>query len=69
MSENSSLGFAAVAHSPERAAEVSDTSRTRIFEAIRTGKLVARKAGKRTLIMHDDLVAYVRSLPVAQARD
>jgi hypothetical protein len=55
-----------VAHSPERAAELANLSRTRIFEAMRTGKLPAKKAGRRTLIVHDDLVRFVQSLPAAR---
>jgi hypothetical protein len=55
-----------VAHSPERAAELASLSRTRIFEAMRAGKLPAKKAGRRTLIVHEDLVRFVQSLPPAR---
>jgi excisionase family DNA binding protein len=41
--------------------------RTSIFEAIRRGELKAIKAGSRTLIRHDDLMAYLDSLPSARA--
>jgi len=41
--------------------------RTSLFEAIRLGKLKAVKAGSRTLIRHDDLMAYLDSLPSARA--
>lgn len=37
--------------------------RTKIYELIREGKLTARKAGKRTLLLTEELDAYVRSLP------
>ncbi len=42
--------------------------RTSIFEAIRAGRLRARKAGARTLVMADDLKAFLDSLPDARAR-
>ncbi len=41
--------------------------RTSIFEAIRAGRLRARKAGARTLVMADDLQAFLDSLPDARA--
>jgi len=37
--------------------------RTKLYELIREGKLTARKAGKRTLLLTEELDAYVRSLP------
>src|SRR5580704_4355116 len=48
---------------PEKASEMTDTSRTRIFQAIRDGELTARKAGKSTIIEVDELRRWVRSLP------
>jgi excisionase family DNA binding protein len=45
----------------------SGIGRTSLFEAIRLGKLKAVKAGSRTLIRHDDLMAYLDSLPPARA--
>jgi hypothetical protein len=52
------LGF-----SPDEAAVSAGVSRTRIFEAIRDGALIARKAGKSTVIELDDLRRWIRSLP------
>ncbi|MCV3734994.1 helix-turn-helix domain-containing protein [Rhizobium sp. TRM96647] len=37
--------------------------RTKLYELIRDGHFTARKAGKRTLLLTEELDAYVRSLP------
>jgi hypothetical protein len=52
-----------IAYTPPDAARIIGRSRTRIFAAIRDGELVARKDGGRTLIEHDELCRWVRSLP------
>ena len=39
--------------------------RTTIYQAIAIGKLKARKCGKRTLVLRDDLRDFLSSLPVA----
>ena len=41
-------------------------SRSELYEAMRRGDLAARKRGRRTVILRDDLAAYLRSLPVYQ---
>jgi excisionase family DNA binding protein len=57
-------GFAILAATPERAAELTGTSRTRIFRAIKDKELTARKDGERTtLIEASELVRWIRSLP------
>src|SRR5262245_45689136 len=55
--------FARIAYPIEEAAVIAGVARTRMFEAVRTKKITARKAGRATIIEHDELVAYVRSLP------
>lgn len=57
-----------VAMSPEQAAEAAGLGRTLIFELIRDGKLKARKCGRRTLILTDDLKECLESLPVVDRR-
>jgi excisionase family DNA binding protein len=52
-----------VALSVPDACKVSGVGRTKLFEAIRSGKLVARKNGKRTLILHQDLLKFLEDLP------
>jgi hypothetical protein len=48
---------------PEEAALSTGFSRTRIFEAIRAGRLVARGDGKSTIIEVSELTRWVSSLP------
>jgi hypothetical protein len=43
---------------------IAGVSRTRIFAAIRDGELVARKAGRRTIIEMSELQRWIRSLPM-----
>ena len=52
-----------MAFGPLEAAKATGQSRGKIFKDIREGKLKARKSGSRTLILADDLRAYLASLP------
>jgi excisionase family DNA binding protein len=52
-----------LAYTIAEACEVSGVGRTTIYKAIKTGKLIARKSGRRTIILADDLAAWLRSLP------
>lgn len=45
------------------AVKLSGMSRTAIYEALKRGDLVARKAGRRTLISFTDLETYLVGLP------
>jgi hypothetical protein len=38
-------------------------SRSEIYEALRRGDLKAKKRGRRTIILKDDLARYLASLP------
>jgi excisionase family DNA binding protein len=49
-------------------AKVSGLGRTTIYEAIGAGKLEARKAGNRTLVVADSLRSFVANLPAADIR-
>ena len=51
------------AHSINSAAEIIGAGRDGIYAAIRTGQLRARKFGRRTLILDQDLIAFLQSLP------
>lgn len=46
---------------------ITGLSRTLISAQIRLGKLIARKAGRRTLVMRSDLRKWLEGLPTVQA--
>jgi len=58
-----------LAYRPAAAAERIGVSRSRLYELIATGEITARKLGSSTLILHDDLTAYLRGLPLAGGPD
>lgn len=41
--------------------------RTKLYELIREGHFAPRKSGKRTLLLTEELDAYVHSLPTSKA--
>ena len=57
------FAIAPIAYSIEDAPLAVGVSRTRIFEAVRSGQLAARKAGRSTLIEVEELRRWVKSLP------
>jgi excisionase family DNA binding protein len=52
-----------LAYSIAEACEIARIGRTSIYEAINSGELIARKNGRRTLILSDDLRRWLQSLP------
>ena len=52
-----------LAYTIEETVEAGAGSRTKVYEAINAGTLKARKRGKRTVILHDDLQRFLESLP------
>lgn len=60
-------GPAPLAYDIPATVQVSGIGRTKIYEAIKNGQLKAHKHGTRTLILADDLRAYLASLPVMGA--
>jgi excisionase family DNA binding protein len=54
-----------LAYNLSEACEVARISRTSIYQAINSRELVARKHGRRTVILADDLGRWLQSLPVA----
>jgi excisionase family DNA binding protein len=57
------MNEAILVHSIPDACLIARVGRTTIYEAIRCGALRAVKRGRRTLILHDDLLHWVQSLP------
>jgi excisionase family DNA binding protein len=53
------------AMSVEEAAKAAGVGRTLLFEEIRKGRITARKVGRRTIIMTDELDAWLNALPTA----
>ena len=48
------------------ACEAARSGRTALYEAIRTGTLIARKRGRRTLILAEDLRRWIEGHPAAK---
>lgn len=46
------------------ACRITGLGRTSVYEAISDGHLTARKFGKRTIILRDDLRRFLSALPV-----
>ena len=57
---------AAVGLTIEGAVAASGIGRTLIFRAIQRGDLRARKLGRRTIVLRDDLTEFLKSLPVKE---
>ena len=57
-----------IALSIPKASMLSGLGRTTLYAAIKSGALVARKCGKRTIILRSDLIIYLSSLPAAVKR-
>jgi len=57
-----------IAYPLPEAARVVGVSRTRIFKAVRDRELTIRKAGRTSIVTHDDLLAWINSLPVKGKR-
>ncbi|WP_456851897.1 helix-turn-helix domain-containing protein [Bradyrhizobium sp. USDA 4501] len=51
--------------SPEEASALSGIGLTRIREAVASGALEAHKHGIRTIILPDDLKAWLKAMPLA----
>jgi hypothetical protein len=67
MSDDQSVLERPLAHTIEDAARRSTICRTNIFAAIKSGDLKARKLGKRTLILDEDLRAWLAAMPASPA--
>lgn len=54
----------ALAYSVDECVELTKIGRTRIFAALGSGELVARKYGRRTIILRQDLEDFLQNRPV-----
>jgi excisionase family DNA binding protein len=51
------------------ACEFSGLGRSTIYRLFEQGALTPRKAGRRTLILREDLEGFIRNLPAAKAAE
>ena len=58
-----------LSYSVDEVARLAGIGRTSIYADIKSGKLQARKAGRRTLILQEDARAWLRSLPYLNTAD
>lgn len=56
-----------LSYSIKEACDATGIGRTVIFEEIKAGNLKARKRGSSTIILAEDLQAYLAALPEAEA--
>jgi len=63
MSTNNVPGLLKLAYSINEFCELTSHGRDSAYKAIRDGKLIARKFGKRTVILDEDARAYLQALP------
>lgn len=54
--------------SVEEFAREAGIGMTKAYEEIGAGRVVARKIGRRTLILRDDMEAFLKALPIAERR-
>lgn len=52
-----------LAYSPKALSQKVDIGLTNIFAAIKNGNLKSKKFGRKRLILHDDAMAWLKSLP------
>lgn len=52
-----------LAYSITGGAKRANVSRSEMYNILKRGELRAKKLGRRTVILHDDLSAYLRGLP------
>ncbi|EKS34347.1 hypothetical protein [Afipia broomeae] len=54
------------AHTIDQLIDEGTLNRTAIFKAIADGKLVAKKLGRRTIVLDEDYRAFLKNLPPAR---
>ncbi len=66
MAKPDTLDALPIAHSIEQAARLANCGRTSIYAVIKNRELQARKIGRRTIILDDDLRRWLSSLPMRE---
>ncbi len=66
MSRPTTLAAPPLAHSVEEAAACANCGRTTVYAAIKSRALAARKIGRRTIILDEDLRGWLASLPMRE---
>jgi hypothetical protein len=61
--------FGQLARTLDQLEDEGPISKTSIYEAIRDGRLIARKCGRRTLVLREDWLAFLQSLPKIRPKD
>ena len=55
-------GITPLAYTIKDAIKMTGMSRTRLYEELKSGRLVAKKAGRCTLIPHESIEAWLKNL-------
>lgn len=63
---STSQHFNPLAYDINGLAKACGRGRSAIFEDIAAGRLIARKAGSKTIVLHGDAVAWLEALPVRE---
>jgi hypothetical protein len=56
-----------LAYSIAELTEISGVGRSFLYEEIKAGRLVVKKAGRRSLVLYEDAKAWLTSLPKSEA--
>jgi excisionase family DNA binding protein len=65
MHQRTQIESGPVAHRVKEVAQLARVGRTLIYDEIKHGRLVARKVGRRTVILRSDLEAWLNTLPTS----
>lgn len=66
MARPTTLAAPPLAHSVEEAATRANCGRTTVYAAIKSRALAARKIGRRTIVLDEDLRRWLVSLPMRE---
>jgi len=57
-----------LSYSVTQAAKKTSIGRNSLYEALNDGNLLGRKYNNRTVILHDDLIEFLKSLPLYEPK-